>query len=126
MKRLYSTLWMNNVFFTGLGIIGLFFVAIQYAAQAGWSVGVKRIATGDGNMDSDRRNVDARALFSLQSMMSFIGRTVLYIMKASDFDKIISKKAPFFFWPLGGWNVSHYSSFSEWCYSLECGTGSLR
>src|SRR5688572_5965496 len=36
LKRLYSTLWMNNVFFTGLGIIGLFFVAIQFAAQAGW------------------------------------------------------------------------------------------
>src|SRR5687768_8269103 len=42
-KRLFTTLWHNNVFFTGLGIIGLFFVAIQYAAQAGWSVGVKRV-----------------------------------------------------------------------------------
>src|SRR3954469_4038218 len=26
-KRILTTLWMNNVFFTGLGIIGLFFVA---------------------------------------------------------------------------------------------------
>src|SRR5688500_7120253 len=33
VKRLFTTLWMNNVFFTGLGIIGLFFVAIHYAAQ---------------------------------------------------------------------------------------------
>ena len=40
VKRLYTTLWMNNIYFVGLGIIGLFFVAIQYAAQAGWSSGI--------------------------------------------------------------------------------------
>ena len=48
LKRLYTTLWMNNVFFAGLGIIGLFFITIQYAAQAGWSVGVKRVALAMG------------------------------------------------------------------------------
>src|SRR4051812_45455575 len=31
LKRIKSSLWMNNIFFTGLGIIGLFFIAIQYA-----------------------------------------------------------------------------------------------
>ena len=35
LLKLKTSLWMNNIFFTGLGIIGLFFVAIQYAAQAG-------------------------------------------------------------------------------------------
>src|SRR6188768_3122313 len=49
LKRLYTTLWHNNVFFAGLGIIGLFFIAIQYAAQAGWSVGVKRIGLAMGS-----------------------------------------------------------------------------
>src|SRR5688572_21110468 len=48
LKRIITTLWMNNVFFAGLGIIGLFFVAIQYAAQAGWSVGVKRVGMAMG------------------------------------------------------------------------------
>ncbi len=43
LKRLYNNLWVNNVYFTGLAIIGLFFIAIQYAAQAGWSAGMKRI-----------------------------------------------------------------------------------
>lgn len=43
LKRIYANLWINNVYFTGLAIIGLFFVAIQYAAQAGWSSGMKRI-----------------------------------------------------------------------------------
>lgn len=46
--RIYSNLWINNVYFTGLGIIGLFFVALQYAAQAGWSAGIKRIPEAFG------------------------------------------------------------------------------
>lgn len=46
--RLYSNLWINNVYFTGLGVIGLFFVALQYAAQAGWSAGIKRIPEAFG------------------------------------------------------------------------------
>ena len=41
IKRLLSNLWINNVFFAGLAIIGVFFFAIQYAAQAGWSAGIK-------------------------------------------------------------------------------------
>ena len=48
LKRIYTTLWMNNIFFVGAGIIGLFFVAIQYAAMAGWSVGVKRVGLAMG------------------------------------------------------------------------------
>jgi hypothetical protein len=43
LKRLYADIWINNVFFAGLGVIGVFFVAIQYVSQAGWSAGLKRI-----------------------------------------------------------------------------------
>ncbi|WKN30621.1 quinol:cytochrome C oxidoreductase [Porifericola rhodea] len=46
--RLFTNLWINNVYFTGLGVIGLFFVALQYAAQAGWSAGIKRIPEAFG------------------------------------------------------------------------------
>src|SRR5688572_23163255 len=49
LKKLRTTLWMNNVFYTGLGIIGLFFVAIQFAAQAGWSAGLKRVGLAMGS-----------------------------------------------------------------------------
>ena len=42
--RLYANLWINNLYFTGLAIVGVFFIAIQYVAKAGWSVGFKRIA----------------------------------------------------------------------------------
>ncbi|HEY8934270.1 MAG TPA: quinol:cytochrome C oxidoreductase, partial [Cyclobacteriaceae bacterium] len=49
LRELFATLWMNNVYFIGLGLIGLFFVAIQYAAQAGWSAGVLRIPLSMGS-----------------------------------------------------------------------------
>ena len=49
LKRLYVDLWINNVFFTGLGIIGLFFVAIQYASQSHWSTGFLRVPTAMAN-----------------------------------------------------------------------------
>ena len=41
--RVVIDLWINNVYFTGLALIGLFFFAIQYAAQAGWSTYILRI-----------------------------------------------------------------------------------
>lgn len=48
IQRLWSNLWINNVFFTGLSIIGVFFVAIQYVSQAGWSAGLKRVPEAFG------------------------------------------------------------------------------
>ncbi len=47
-NRLFANLWINNVYFTGLAIIGVFFVAIQYVSQAGWSVLIKRIPEAFG------------------------------------------------------------------------------
>jgi len=32
LKRVFSNLWINTVFFAGLAIIGVFFFAIQYAS----------------------------------------------------------------------------------------------
>ncbi len=43
VQRVYANLWINNVFFTGLAIIGVFFFAIQYVANAGWSASIIRI-----------------------------------------------------------------------------------
>ncbi|MEJ8803961.1 quinol:cytochrome C oxidoreductase [Pontibacter sp. H249] len=43
VKRLLMNLWLNNVYFTGIALCGVFFVAVQYVAYAGWSVLIKRI-----------------------------------------------------------------------------------
>ena len=46
--RLYANLWTNSLYFTGLSLIGIFFIAIQYVAWAGWSVAIKRIPEAFG------------------------------------------------------------------------------
>ena len=49
LKRIYANLWINNVYFAGIALLGVFFVAIQYVAQAGWSAGIKRIPLAFGS-----------------------------------------------------------------------------
>jgi hypothetical protein len=46
--RLFANLWINNIFFSGIALLGVFFVAIQYVATAGWSAGIKRIPEAFG------------------------------------------------------------------------------
>jgi hypothetical protein len=101
LKRLYSTLWMNNVFFAGIGIIGLFFVAIQFAAQAGWSVGVKRIGLAMGTW-IPIAGILMLILWVITHHDVFHWTHSYLYHEGKDFDPIISKKAPFFFFPLEG------------------------
>lgn len=99
LKRLYTTLWMNNVFFTGLGIIGLFFVAIQYAAQAGWSSGLKRIPLAMGSWIPVAGILMLGLWFLVKGDLFHWTHADLY--KAGEgFDPIINGKGGFFFWPL--------------------------
>jgi len=92
---------MNNVFFTGLGIIGLFFVAIQYAAQAGWSVGVKRVGMAMGTWIPVAGILMLGLYFLTHHDIFHWTHSSLY-HEGEGFDSIINKKAPFFFWPLAG------------------------
>jgi hypothetical protein len=46
--RLIKDLWLNNIFFAGISLIGVFFVAFNYVAWAGWSAGIKRIPEAFG------------------------------------------------------------------------------
>lgn len=47
-QRFFATLWVNNVFFTGIAIIGVFFCAYNYVAYAGWSSVLLRIPQSFG------------------------------------------------------------------------------
>ncbi len=49
VTRLYANLWINNVYFAGISLIGVFFIAIQYVAQAGWSAPFKRVPLAFGS-----------------------------------------------------------------------------
>jgi hypothetical protein len=102
VKKLYTTLWMNNVFFTGLGIIGLFFVAIQYAASAGWSAGIIRVPLAMGTWIPFAGILMLVLYFVVGHDIFHWTHHGLYEQGGAEFDSIINKKAPFFFWPLAG------------------------
>ncbi len=46
--RLIKDLWLNNIFFAGIALIGVFFIAFNYVAWAGWSAGIKRVPEAFG------------------------------------------------------------------------------
>ncbi len=41
--RLWANIWVNAVYFSGISVIGMFFMSYNYLAQAGWSSAFKRI-----------------------------------------------------------------------------------
>jgi hypothetical protein len=99
LKRLYTTLWMNNVFFIGLGIIGLFFVAIHYAAQAGWSAGLIRIPLSMGTWIPIAGILTIVLFFITGHTVFHWTHDYLYQEGGPQHDLLISGKAKFFFWP---------------------------
>ena len=46
--RTWAVLLQNNFYFTAMALAGTFFVAFNYAAQAGWAVGIKRVPEAMG------------------------------------------------------------------------------
>jgi hypothetical protein len=46
--RAWAVLLQNNFYFTAMALAGTFFVAVQYVAQAGWAVGIKRVPEAMG------------------------------------------------------------------------------
>ncbi|QRR03142.1 quinol:cytochrome C oxidoreductase [Dyadobacter sandarakinus] len=43
MARIWANLWVNGVYFTGMAVVGMFFLSYNYLAQAGWSAVFKRV-----------------------------------------------------------------------------------
>lgn len=46
--RIWKNIWHNSVFFTGIAVIGVFFIAFNYIAQAGWGTVLKRVPESFG------------------------------------------------------------------------------
>lgn len=98
VKRIYTSLWMNNIFFMGLGIIGLFFVAIHYAAQAGWSAGLLRVPLAMGNWIPVGGLLLILFYFIFNHTLFHWTHSGLY-EKGPEYDPIITGKSGYFFWP---------------------------
>ncbi len=99
LARVLASLWLNNIFYLGLGVIGLFFVAIQYACAAGWSAGLLRVPLAMGSW------LPISGILML--VLFFVGgheifhwtHDGLYDETGGEYDPIISGKAPYFYFP---------------------------
>ncbi len=100
IKRIYASLWMNNIFFTGIGVIGLFFVAIQYAAQAGWSAPIKRIPLAIGQWIPYAAVLMLVSWFVVKHDVFHWTHLDLYRPLSEGGDKIIQDKSGLWYWPM--------------------------
>jgi hypothetical protein len=98
LKRMFANLWVNNVYFTGLAIIGLFFIAIQYAAQAGWSAGMKRIPLAMAHWLPIAGVLMLVSWFIVKSDVFHWTHADLY--SGDHADQILIGKSGLWFWPL--------------------------
>lgn len=48
VTRIWANILLNNFYFIGIAIFGVFFVAVQYVANAGWAVSLKRVPESFG------------------------------------------------------------------------------
>ena len=99
-KRLGVDLWINHIYWFGIAIVGLFFFAIQYAAQAGWSAQVKRVAFAFGGWLPIAFVVGVVLFFVFGHDIFHWTHSDLYTKGDDHFDEIINGKAGFFYYPL--------------------------
>ena len=98
--RLHADIWINNVFFTGIALVGVLFFAIQYAAQAGWSAGLIRIPLAFGNWLPIAGILMLVSFFVFGDDIFHWTHESLYDPSSPDYDALIDGKKGFFFWPL--------------------------
>ncbi|WP_422354539.1 quinol:cytochrome C oxidoreductase [Roseivirga pacifica] len=101
-KRFKIDFWINNVYFTGLAIIGLFFFAIQYAAQAGWSAYILRIPLAMSHWILPAGILMVITYFLFGHDIFHWTHSDLYEVGGAHYDSIIAGKQAYFFWPLEG------------------------
>lgn len=112
IQRVYANLWINNMFFTGLALIGVFFFAIQYVANAGWSASIVRVMFALGRFLPIAFLLTV-VVFALANHDLFHWtHESLYDKSSPDYDPIIAGKQGFlnlpFYWGrmiffFGGW-----------------------
>lgn len=99
-ERLYANLWINNVFFTGIAIVGVFFFAIQFAAQAGWSAPLLRVMLSLGNWLPIAGILMIATFFLANHDLFHWTHAYLFDKNDPQYDSIIDGKGAFFYWPM--------------------------
>jgi hypothetical protein len=99
-QRFFANLWINNVYFTGISIIGVFFFAIQYAAQAGWSAPLVRLMISFGHWLPIAAILMLGTFFIASHDLFHWTHSYIYEKGTDTYDKLIDGKGAFFYWPL--------------------------
>jgi hypothetical protein len=99
-ERLYANIWINNVYFTGIAIIGVFFFAVQYAASAGWSAPISRVMLAFGNWLPYAGILMIASFFLMGHDLFHWWHAELFDINSPEYDKIIDGKGTFFYWPM--------------------------
>jgi hypothetical protein len=100
MTRVFANMWINNVFFTGVAVAGVFFFAIQYLAMAGWSVAFLRIMRSFGSFLPLGFVLMLGGFLLAGHDLFHWTHESLYEVGGAEYDKIIDGKKAFFFFPL--------------------------
>ncbi|EIM76634.1 quinol:cytochrome c oxidoreductase quinone-binding subunit 2 [Nitritalea halalkaliphila LW7] len=98
--RLFAAIWVNNIYFAGIAVIGVFFFALQYAAQAGWSAPILRIPLSFGNWLPYAAVITIVSYFIVGHDIFHWTHSYLYDVNDPQYDRIIDGKGGFFFWPM--------------------------
>ena len=123
--RIFSNLLIDGFYFFAIALGALFFLALQYATETGWSVAIKRVVEGVASYVI----VGIGILLALFAVLTFMdggysinehGHHVGHIYSWMDpeivaHDEIIANKAPFltkwFFWVVTGLYFAVYLLF---------------
>lgn len=99
-ERFYANLWINNVYFTGIAIVGVFFFAIQFASQAGWSTPLLRVMLSFGYWLPIAGILMLATFFLANHDLFHWTHSYLFDKNDPQFDSIIDGKGTFFYWPM--------------------------
>lgn len=99
-QRLFANIWINNVYFIGIAIIGVFFFAIQYAAQAGWATGISRVMLSFGYWLPFAGVLMLITYFVAGHDIFHWTHSYLFDKASPQYDEIIDGKGAFFYWPM--------------------------
>jgi hypothetical protein len=88
-ERIAANILLNNYYFLGMGLTGLFFVAVHAIAESGWQVSVQRIGEAMSTF------IPVAGVLMLL-FFAFGGLHSIYDWTHSDhIDEILTKKAPY-------------------------------
>jgi hypothetical protein len=114
VDRLYANLWLNNIYFTGIALIGLFFTAVQYVAYAGWSIVVKRVLEALAYYLPVGGIIMIVVFLLAKHELFHWTHEGLYVKGGAEYDPIIAGKAGYL--NLGFYVARMVAYFVLWCF----------